>query len=182
MKHHYILGLVILWILGPAGAFAQHKIAYVDTDYIYKSYPEFATAQQKVNRMADQWEGELDQRQNALDELYQEYQARELLYTMDERQRKQNEIISVEEEIERLRRQYFGPEGELFKQEEQILRPIQEKVLEVIEEIAQSEGYDYVFNNSGRDFVFLYTEDRLDISDLVLEELGIDVQPSSRGQ
>ena len=155
---------------------AQHEIAYVDSEFIYKNYPEFATAQQNLDRMADGWEDELSERQAGLKVLFEEYQARELLYTIDERQRKQQEIVSLEEDIERLRMQYFGPEGELFRQQEQILRPIQEKVLAAIEEVAVAEGYDYVFDRSGGTFVFLFANDRLDISVLVLEELGIDTQ------
>lgn len=181
MKRRLFTGSLLICLLLPAAVTAQHKIAYVDSEFIYKNYPEFATTQQNLDRMADGWENELEERQEELDELFKEYQARELLYTIDERQRKQQEIMSLEEEVERLRMQYFGPEGELFRQQEQILRPIQEKVLEAIEEVAISEGYDYVFDRSGGGFVFLFANDRLDISELVLEELGIDTQRLVRG-
>ena len=176
MNRRYLTGLVVLCVLGANAAFGQHKIAYVDSDFIYKNYPEFATAQQNLDRMAAGWEDVLAERQEALDEMFKEYQARELLYTISERQRKQQEIVALEEEIERLRLQYFGPEGELYRQQEQVLRPIQEKVLEAIESVATSEDYDYVFDRSGGVFVFLFANDQLDISEYVLEELGIDTQ------
>lgn len=155
-------------------ALAQHKIAYIDSDRIYQNYPEFTTAQQSLDRLAQQWEQDLAERQAALDEMFKEYQARELLYTSESRQEKQNEIIAAEEELERMRMQYFGPEGQLFHQQEQILRPIQERVLTVIQEVAEGEGYDYVFDRNG-DFVFLYANESLNITDLVLEELGVDI-------
>jgi len=160
-------------------AIAQHKIAYVDSERIYNRYPEFSTAQQSLDRTAQQWEQDLQERQNELDEMFEEYQSRELLYTAETRQQKQNEIIDAEEELERLRSQYFGPEGQLFQQQEQVLRPIQEKVLIAIEQVAEADNYDYVFDRNG-DFVFLYTNQSLDITDLVLEELGIDVNQTSR--
>ena len=167
---------VALTLLPASGVvFAQHEIAYVDSEYIYSKYPEFATTQQTLNRMAEQWETDLEERQGEVNALFQEYQARELLYTRSERQDKREEIMQAEDDLERLRVQYFGPEGELFRQQEQILRPIQEKVLIAIEEVAEAEGYDYVFDKGG-DFVFLFANERLDISDDVLEELGIDVQ------
>ncbi len=161
-----------IWFAVPA--LAQQKIAYVDSERIYDNYPEFSTAQQSLDRIAQQWEEDLAERQDALDEMFQEYQARELLYTADSRLQKQNEIIAAEEELERLRVQYFGPEGQLFEQQEQVLRPIQEKVLIAIEEVAEAEGYDYVFDRGG-DLLFLYTNDNLDITDFVLIELGIDI-------
>ena len=172
MKKLFGLGMVLLWMSSPA--LAQHKIAYIDSDKIYLNFPEFTTAQQSLDRLAQQWEQDLAERQAALEEMFEEYQARELLFTSESRQEKQNEIIAAEEEIERMRMQYFGPEGQLFHQQEQILRPIQERVLAVIQEIAEGEGYDYVFDRNG-DFVFLYANESLDITDLVLEELGVDI-------
>ncbi|MCY4170510.1 MAG: OmpH family outer membrane protein [Bacteroidetes bacterium] len=169
--------LLLLFAVAPV--VAQHNIAFIDSDRIYSSYPEFSTAQQSLDRTAQQWEEDLQQRQDELDELFQEYQSRELLYTAETRQQKQKEIIDAEEELERLRVQYFGPEGQLFQQQEQVLRPIQEKVLIAIEQVAESDNYDYVFDRNG-DFVFLYTNQSLDITDLVLEELGIDVNRTSR--
>ena len=169
------LGLLVL----PAATWAQQKIAYIDAQYIYGRYPEFATAQQKLDRLAQEWQQELEKKQQEVDELFQEYQARELLYTQEERQRKQKEIMDGETRVERLRNQYFGPDGDLFKQQEQLLKPIQEKVLAAIEEIAQAEGYDYVFDKSG-DFVFLYTREQFDLSNQVLEELGIEIDPTGR--
>jgi outer membrane protein len=51
---------------------------------------------------------------------------------------------------------------------------VQERVLVAIEKIAQEGSYDYVFDRSG-DFLFLYARDRFDLSDLVLDELGVGV-------
>lgn len=172
MNKFFGLGVVLILMSSPA--LAQHKIAYIDSDKIYQNYPEFTTAQQSLDRLAQQWEQDLAERQAALDEMFKEYQARELLYTSESRQERQNEIIAAEEELERMRMQYFGPEGQLFHQQEQILRPIQERVLTVIQEVAEGEGYDYVFDRNG-DFVFLYANESLNITDLVLEELGVDI-------
>ncbi len=167
-------------LLMPAAAWAQQKIAYIDSQFIYGKYPEFATTQQKLNRLANEWERDLQAKQREVDDLFQEYQARELLYTQEERQRKRDEIIAAEEEVERLRSQYFGPDGDLFKQQEQLLKPIQEKVLAAIEEVALAEGYDYVFDKSG-DFLFLYAAEQFDLSNQVLEELGIEIESTERG-
>ena len=178
MRKLFGLGLVLIWMSTPL--LAQHKIAYIDSDRIYQNYPEFATAQQSLDRLAQEWEQDLSERQQTLDDMFKEYQARELLYTSESRQEKQNEIIAAEEELERMRIQYFGPDGQLFHQQEQILRPIQERVLEVIQEVAEGEGYDYVFDRNG-DFVFFYLNESLDITDLVLEELGVDLTRISSG-
>ena len=170
--------LVLTWVVSPA--LAQIEIAYVDSEYIYSRYPEFATAQQQLDRLTAQWTSELENRQAEVDQQFREYQARELLYTQDERQRKQEEIMQAEQDLNNRRMQYFGPEGELYRQQDQMLRPIQEKVLIAVETVATAEEYDYVFDRSG-DYIFLYANDKHDISDLVLEELGIEVTDQGAG-
>jgi outer membrane protein len=111
--------------------------------------------------------------------MFREYQSRELLYTNEERQRKRDAIVQAEEEVERLRVKYFGPEGDLFREQDQQMRPVQERVLAAIEEVASKDDYDYVFDVSG-DFLFLYKRDQYDLSNQVLEELGIEVDNTAR--
>ena len=168
------LSLLLVFVAAPA-AQAQQKVGYVDSEYILNKTPEYATVQQQLDRMAQEWQQEVEKRRKEVDELFREYQARELLYTSEERQRKRETIVEAEEDVERMRMQYFGPEGELFKQQENLMKPIQEKVLAAIEEIATQEGYDYVFDKGG-DYLFMYAREQFNLSDQVLEELGIDIE------
>lgn len=162
-------------LVGATSLFAQQKIGYVDSEYILKQVPEYATVQQNLDRLATDWNAEMTRLQREIDQAFQEYQSRELLYTADERKDKQEEIISKEEELEQYRVRHFGPEGELFKQQEQLMRPIQERILEAVEEVATSGGYDYVLDKSGST-LFLFYRDQYDLSIQVLEEMGIDTE------
>lgn len=161
--------------LPPDQASAQQKIGYVDSQYILEQMPEYATVQQKLDRLEKQWEAELQKMKEEVDTMFQEYQARELLYTEEERKRKREQIMRREQEIEQYRKNHFGPEGELFRRQEQLMRPIQERVLQAIDEVARNEGYDYVFDKSG-DFLFLFARDEHNVNEQVLEELGIDTE------
>lgn len=161
-------------------AAAQQKVGYVDSEYILDRTPEFASVQQQLDRLAQEWQREIESRQREVDEMFTEYQARELLYTQEERRSRREAIVDAEESVEGLRNQYFGPEGELFKQQENLLKPIQERVLAAVEQVARDEEYDYVFDKSG-DFLFLFAQDEFDLSNRVLEELGIDIESTERG-
>ena len=174
-------GCLLVLALWPGQARAQQKVGYVDSQYILQQIPEYATIQQKVDRLAQDWQAELEAKQKAVDELFREYQARELLYTQEERQRKQEEIMREEEAVEQFRARHFGPEGELFKQQDQLMRPLQERILKAVQEVATGEGYDYVFDKSG-DFLFLYAREQFNLSNRVLEELGIDTEKLSGGR
>ena len=175
--------LIFVILFGTASLVsAQQKIGYVDTEFILRQVPEYATVQQNLDRLASEWQTELTRMQREIDAAFQEYQSRELLYTADERQSKQEGIITQEEGLEQFRIRHFGPEGELFKRQEEMMRPIQERILEAVEEAATSGGYDYVLDKSSST-IFLFYRDQYDLSIDVLEEMGIDtesVQATSR--
>ncbi len=177
MKRSVIL-LAALAVGTPALAHAQQKIGYVDSEYVLGRTPEYATVQQQLDRKAQEWQTEVEERSAEVEEMFREYQARELLYTNEERKRKREAIVQAEDEVERLRMQYFGPEGDLFQQQEKLMRPIQEKILAAIEEVAEREDYDYVFDKGG-DYLFMFAREQFDLSDKVLIELGIDVENTS---
>ncbi len=176
-----ILGIAyLLLLLGQVTDLqAQQRIGYIDSEFILQYIPEYATVQQKLDRMVAEWQRELDALQQELEEMEREFQAREILYTQEERQRKLEELRKKETEIYQRRRRYFGPNGELFKEQEKLMQPIQERVLKAVEEVATRDGYDFVFDKSG-DFLFVFAREQYDLSLAVLEELGIDTEKISR--
>lgn len=172
----YRVGILFLGALSLTSVgLAQHRIGYVDTEYILNRLPEYQAVQQRLDQMVRDWQAELDRRRQEIDRMFEAYQARELLYTPEERQRRREEIVRAEEEFERLRQQYFGPEGELFSQQEALLRPIQERVLAAIETVARDKGYDYVLDKAAAPML-LYAPPEHDLSDRVLAELNVNVE------
>lgn len=171
-----VSGLVII---AAAPASAQQKIGYVDSEYILSLTPEYGSVQQQLDRTAVEWNKELEETGREIEQRFKDYQARELLYTNDERRSRRNDIMQAEADLEQQRARYFGPEGEIFSQQELMMRPIQERILTAIEEVATQEGFDFIFDKSG-DFLFLYAQNRWDVSNRVLEELGIDVTSAAQ--
>ncbi len=163
----------------PQAAQAQQKIGYIDSAYILNQLPEYATVQQRLDQLAERWQAEVEAQQEEVEELTRVFQARRLLYTDEERQRRQQEIAQAREEAARLREQYFGPEGLLYTQQQELMRPVQERVLTAVETVARAEDYDYVFDKSGG-LLFMYAREEYDLSDAVLQELGIDVEDTAR--
>lgn len=168
-----LLLTLFLLVAFAVPAAAQERVAYLDSEYVLERISEYRTAQSTLDRLAQQWQTELDGMQQEVDVLVRDFGARELLYTEEERQRQEAEIAGKEQELESRRLQRFGPDGELFREQQRLMRPIQERVLAAVEEVAQEEDYDYVFDKSG-DYLFLYLKPQLDISELVLDELGIE--------
>lgn len=168
--------------LGPRAAEAQEDIAYIDSQKILEQLPEYATVQQRLDRLTRQWEQEIAAQKARVDTLQQEFRARAALYPEEERRRRRQEIETARQKVEQLRQRYFGPEqGRLYQRQQELMRPIQERILAVVEKIAQAEGYDYVMDKSGS-ATFMYASPDLDLTDEVLEELGIDVDENAEKQ
>jgi outer membrane protein len=169
------LGALVLAAAALAApAAAQQRIGYVDSAYLLSRVPEYQTAQQQLDRQAQLWRTEIDGVSEQVEGLERDFATRELLFTEAERDRLRREISDRRREGEALRLRYFGTEGELFREQNRLMRPIQERILGAIEEVARVGNFDYVFDKSG-DYVFLFARPQLDLSDRVLEELGIDV-------
>lgn len=179
---HGLSGLrvaVLLVLVGGAGTGitpvqAQQKIGYVDSEYVLNQMPEYATVQQKLDKLEQKWRSEIQEKQQEVRKLEQEFEARELLYTEEERKDKRRAIQTARKEVERLRQQYFGPEGQLYTRQQDLMRPLQERILKATERVATAEGYDYVVDKTG-EALFLYAREEHDLSDRVLRELGITV-------
>jgi outer membrane protein len=167
-----VLGLMSAgWGLGSP-ARAQQKIGYVDTEYVLNQMPEYSTVKQKLDKLEQQWRSEIQEKQKEARELEREFEARELLYTEEERTRKREAIEQARAEVEQLRQKYFGPDGELYSRQKSLMRPLQERILKASERVATADGYDYVVDKKG-ETLFLYAREEHDLSDRVLRELGI---------
>ena len=166
-------------LLAAAPASAQQKLAFVDSERILALMPEYQTAQQELDRLAGQWQAEVDAVGVEAEGLQASFAAREILYTAEERDRGLAEIVARRQSADALRRRYFGPEGELFREQQARLRPVQERLLTAVENVATEGDYDFVFDRTG-DYVFLFARPRNDLTDRVIDALGLTVGAGAR--
>lgn len=153
---------------------AQQKIGYIDSDFVMEEIPEYTGIEQRLETIAQNWKDEIDEMQVEIERLRQEFEAREILFTPDIRRQRQQEIDRKVREREQYIERRFGPEGDYFRQQEELLEPLQQRILEAVVKVAEREGYDHVFDRAG-DYLFLFSRDRWNISREVLEEMGIFV-------
>lgn len=166
--------LVFAALVAAPLASAQQKLGYIDSNRILERLPDYQTVQQDIERTAQQWQAEVAALDQEVATMEADFAARQLLYTPEESQLRRAEVDARRTARDALRSRYFGPEGELFREQQNRLRPVQERVLAAVEAVAADGDYDYVFDRAG-DFVFLYTRARYDLTDLVLDELGVGV-------
>ncbi|MGI4803697.1 MAG: OmpH family outer membrane protein, partial [Janthinobacterium lividum] len=64
-----LLLTLILPLLATTAVFAQ-RFAYVDSEYILKHIPEYASTQKQIASISDQWQKETDARFQEIDRMY----------------------------------------------------------------------------------------------------------------
>ncbi len=150
--------------------FAQ-KFAYVDSDYILNKIPSYKAAQDQLDKQAQQYQAEIEEKYTEIEKLWKDFQTEKILLTEEMKTKREEEIIAKERAAKELQMRYFGRDGMLFKKREELVKPIQDQVFNVVKEIATEGGYAIIFDAAASPNM-LYTNPRYDKSDEVLQKLG----------
>jgi len=166
--------IVLFSIAFLALAFAANaqRYAIIDTKYILNKIPEYKDADKKLQQIGEQWQKEIDDKQSQLDKMYKNYEAEQFMLTDDLKKKREDELFMKEKEIRDLQKRRFGYEGDLFKERQRLVKPVQDKVYNAVQKIAVARSYDFVLDKS-EGITIIFADPKLDKSDDVLKELGI---------
>tara|TARA_B110000444_G_scaffold114577_1_gene108007 strand:+ start:2513 stop:3019 length:507 start_codon:yes stop_codon:yes gene_type:complete len=164
------LTLILILFFGISNSWAQ-KFAYVDSQYILENIPEYLQAKKELDNISYDWQEEIETAYQSIEKLYRAYQTDKVLLTEKMRQAREDEIIENEKEVKNLQQQRFGKDGDLYKKQEELIRPIQNQIYNAIQEFAENGKYGVIFDKSG-DMLMLYSSKNLDKSDKIIDLLG----------
>ena len=80
-------------------------------------------------------------------------------------------IIAKEKEIKALTKKRFGPNGDLYQKQQQLIQPIHDLIYTAINNFADEAKYDIIFDKSS-ELMMIYSNPELDKSQQILEKLG----------
>ena len=167
---------VIILFVGAIMAFGttlakDQSIAYIDMAYILKNLPMYEQANEQLTMLSKKWQKEIDAAQQEARVMATNYQTEQIFLSETMRTQREQEIVKKEQEVLELKRKYFGQEGELYKKREALIKPIQDDIYNVIQDLANEKRIDIVKDRSA-DPALIYMSSKLDISDQVLHKLG----------
>lgn len=165
-----LLLLLVLTAACGLGAAAQ-KFALVDMEYILKNYPSYEMANEQLNQLSQRWQKEVEAKNTEAETIYKNYQADMVFLTDDQKKKKEDEVVAKEKEATELRYKYFGPEGELYKKRQSLIKPIQDEIYNAIKKVSEERGYQVIFDRASSANI-VYASPRIDISNEVLDKLG----------
>ena len=168
MKKIFYIILISLFFVN--NTFSQ-KFAYIDSDYILNKIPEFKQAQDKLDALSAEWQKEIEKKFTDVENMYKSYQQEQILLTKPMKNKREEAIMRAEKEAKDLQRKYFAPQGELNLKRQELVKPIQDKVYDAVQQLASNNKYAVIFDSSS-DLIMLYSNPNLDKSDKILEILG----------
>ena len=123
------------------------------------------------------WQKELEAKFQEIDKMYKSYQQEAYLLPENLKRKREDEIVAKEKEVKELQKKRFGNGGDLDKKRIELMKPIQDKVYNAIERIANEKNYAFILDKSGS-ATLLFVNSKYDISDQVLDLLGYSAKPS----
>ena len=148
------------------------RYAIIDSKYILDKVPEYKEAQKKLDNFSELWQKELDQRQTAMDKMYKDYDAEQVMLTEVLKKKREDELYNKERELRDLQKRRFGFEGDLFKKRQELIKPIQDRVYNAVQKLAVEKLYDFILDKS-EGITVIFADPKLDKSDDVLKNMGV---------
>lgn len=147
------------------------KFALIDMEYIMKAIPSFESANDQLEQLSLKWQREVEAMLTEVQTMYKNYQTELVFLSDDMKTKREEEIIAKEQAANELKRKYFGPDGELYKKRESLMKPIQDEIYNAVQELCNEKGYQMIIDKSS-DMSLIYASPKLDVSDELLNKLG----------
>ena len=158
-------------IFGLNFVFAQ-RFGYIDTDFILNKMPDYKKAQDEINQLAEAWQKEVQGMDKEIQSMYSALQAEQVPLTEDMKKERTEAIQKKEAELKEYQKKVFGFGGLYFLKQQELVKPVQDKVWDAVDKVAKQNNLAIVFDKAG-ELVMIYTDPRFDYTDFVLDELGL---------
>jgi outer membrane protein len=159
-----IAGMALL--AGAVAVSAQLKVGFVNSEVILVKYEGAKEAADKLNKEVAKWEQEASKRQNELKALKDKIDKQSLLLSAERKKELEDSMQQKYTQYQQFLQDKFGQKGEAYSKNEELSKPIVEKVNRIIEKIAKEESFDFIFD--ARNGGLVYAMPKYDLTERVL--------------
>jgi|TARA_B110000196_G_scaffold59784_1_gene49789 outer membrane protein len=165
-----VIKYIILTLTLASIALADIKIGYVDSNEIMNNFDEVRQVQADLEKEQRRLESEFNELVYSLDSLKQDFDRQRLLMSDTRRNEKENEIVNKEKSVQKFQLDKFGPEGEIYRVQNQLLKPVLAKIDAAIQKVGSERGYDFILDAMSG--ALLYALDSHNLTEDVMDELA----------
>jgi outer membrane protein len=159
--------------LAAFGAEAIPRIAVVDSKALFDGFKGTKESQDKYDKQVAAWEQEVADKQKELANLKEKFEKQSLMLSEEKKKSLQADFMSKQADLQKLAQSLYGKDGRVVRENEKFTAPIIQKIRGVVQVVAKSEGYDFVFDKASG-AVFYSAKDEYDITGKVLDRLNAD--------
>lgn len=152
-----LFAAICVLLLSVTVASAQNYMV-IDSERVFKSIAEYNNALTQIENLSKQYQAKVDEKFREVETLYNSYVAARASLSDYSRQQREQQILQLEQEATEYQESIFGADGELMKRRMELIQPIQQRVFEVIEQFAKTQGYDLVIDIAANPTVLYYSE------------------------
>jgi len=161
----------LVLISGSMFAQASLKIGHVDSRMVFQAMPESDSASKQLEREAQTMQKTLEELQVEFNKKYEDY----VKLTNDPNastlilRTKEEELQTIQQRIQTFQQQ---AEETMSQRRTELFKPIQDKALKAVNDVAAENNFTYIFDTAGG--VIVYSDpDAQDILPLVKARLGL---------
>lgn len=169
-KKYFSVLFAAAFILLASFSVNAQRVAIVDINQVLSALPEYKQAQEDLDRIAQRWRQEIAQEQDQIKSLYSRFQAESVLLSDEQKRQREDEITTKERTVREKQREKFGPEGELFKKRQELVKPVQDRVYSAIEKFSADKGFDLILDKSSSAGV-IFASPTLDKTQAIIDML-----------
>lgn len=169
MKRLFLIAAITLF--GAMASFAQtQSFAYLYSEKVFKSMPEYTQAMTAIEQYAKQGSEMSKAKLAEVESMFKDFRNIESSLGQTSRDQRKNEIVEKEKEANKYQEDFFGEDGMLAKKQQELMKPIETKVINIVNVIAAEKKYDMIFDLSTSK-VTIYQNPALDITEQVINRL-----------
>lgn len=163
-------GLLFFLVVFSAVSYSQQKIGYIDSKVIMETIQDAKDAQTNLDNLVQKWKLELQQLNDSLLTVRDDFEKKKLILTEKVRQQREEEIKGLEKRISDFKQTKFGENGEYFQKQNELMRPVQDRIFKAIQDVAREGDYDFVIDRSTQ-MMLLYMNEKYDLTQKVIKKL-----------
>lgn len=171
MKNLLIAVLMVFGTTFVTSMANAQKYGYIDSEYILSNVPEYKEAKERLDKLAERWTKEIEERYEVIKQKKDNFLREEDLLPAEEKTKRQEEIAKLEQEAMEMQKLRFGVNGDYFQKRQEMIKPIQDKVYEAMQAVASKRNYTFIFDKANQSNL-VFADSKFDISDEVLKEMG----------
>lgn len=159
-------------LIAFASAGQEQKIGYADWNYIFSAMPEFKQIDADLKAHGDLLQAQIQAKTQEMEQKVKAFQSLPATTPDAIVSDKQRELQQLDQALQ----QFQGDAQKSYETKRgQLMDPVFSRVGKAIEDVAKENGYSFILNPQlmGGGDILLFTNEKFDISDLVLKKLGV---------